>query len=165
MHELEAYAGRYIQTSLAHPDRPDWGHWLLADGTDVDDLVAAGDLERLDFVPRFRRYGGGGQVGDLVWTGGSNAKIASRRFVDVLESIGATGYRTYPAEVVSGRGRPLGDFVGLAIDPDNPADSDVLNPRPHAWTFVVTDRVLVALKQTGVTAFRCLPWPPDPDDA
>ncbi|MFD5090675.1 hypothetical protein ACFWMR_08745 [Amycolatopsis thailandensis] len=41
--------------------------------------------------------------------------------MNALASIGATGYRTFPVDVVDHDGSRLGDFVGFAIEDDDPA--------------------------------------------
>ena len=116
VHELQPYSGRYIWAFPDNPGQPEWGPHLLPDGTKVWDLVANGDTGRLPFTPRFRRRGGGPQIGDLLWTGTATMKVASRRFVDVLQSVHASGYRTFEIDLVGGRKRPMPGFVGFAVD-------------------------------------------------
>lgn len=139
MYELQAYSGRYIWAFPDHLGQPNLGPHLLPDGIDVGDAVANGDTSRLGFVPRFRRSGGGPQIGDLVWTG-TNMKIASQRFVDVLESVHATGYRTFTIDLIDGRRRPISGFVGFAVDLEAPPAADVRpNYRWQSFRFLITD--------------------------
>ena len=117
--------------------------------------IAEGDLGSLDFVPRFRRSGGGSQVGDLLWTGGTAMKVASRRFVEVLRSVDAEGYRTFPVDLVDARGREMDGFVGLAIDLEAGPTAAVRTEHPwQSFRFLVTDALHDALHDAGVTRFR-----------
>ncbi len=98
----------------------------------------------------------GTRLGDLIWTTG-DTKIASRRFVDVLASIDATGYRTFPVEVVDRTGATLGAFVGLAIE-DGDTDKDLhVSNGAQFWNFAATRRVVDALIQAGATELSITP--------
>lgn len=96
------------------------------------------------------------ELGDLLWTTG-DTKIASRRFVDVLAAIKATGYRTFPVDVVDRAGATLGDFVGLAIK-DGDTEKDLyFSNGAQFWNFAATSRVVDALTQAGVTELSVTP--------
>lgn len=126
------------------------GQWQLPDGRDLYDLIAAGDTAQLGFVPRFVRDNRGTRVGDLLWTTGMS-KIASRRFVDVLESIDATGYRTFPVDVLNRDGSSLGDFVGFAVIDGDPARDLRFSNGFQTFRCRASDRVVDALRTAEVT--------------
>ncbi|WP_137294979.1 hypothetical protein [Nocardioides dongxiaopingii] len=113
----------------------------------------------------------GRRRGDLLWSGGSFSAISDRA-VQVLEAIGATGWRSVPAHVRFGNGEELpgyqvlvvtgtcGDFFAEAdrrrtdrgVDPFHEWDgSDVfwIGARPQ-FTFCVTDRVREAFDAAGL---------------
>lgn len=128
---------------------PKLGPFLTADGEDIRELIADGRTDRLDFRPRFTQSNSG-RVGDLLWTG-DKTKVASLRFVDVLASIRATGYRTFPVDVLGRGGRPLGDFVGLAVLDDDTTKDLHFSTGFQFWSFAATDLVVEALREAGVT--------------
>lgn len=99
------------------PGQPPFGPWVLPDGRDVAGLLADGHVDALPFPVTWRRFNGGQRWGDLLWTGGLPAKVASLRFLQVLESVGATGYCTFPVTVTDGRSRPVDGYRGLATVP------------------------------------------------
>lgn len=140
-----------------HPGEPELGPWLLPDQTDVYELVADGEIDRLGFVPRFRPANRGKRIGDLLWTTGADVKIASRRFIDVLEGIDATGYRTFPVDVATHGGDSLGEFVGLAVVDGNPYADLHFSNGVQFWQFAAGDRVVAALRDAGVTALSITP--------
>jgi hypothetical protein len=57
---------------------------MNADGLEIHQLVANGNVDQVEFTPRFTQSNGSHQVGDLLWTT-YYMKIASRRFIDVLQ--------------------------------------------------------------------------------
>jgi hypothetical protein len=128
----------------------------MPDGADVYDLVADGEVERVGFTPRYVHGNRGRRVGDLLWTTGS-AKIASRRFIEVLESVGATGYRTFPVTVEYRDGSPIGDFVGLAVLDSDPSRDLYFTHGAQNFDFATSDRVVTALRNAGVTALSITP--------
>ncbi|AGM07129.1 hypothetical protein [Amycolatopsis keratiniphila] len=130
--------------------------WLLPDGSDVFQLIDDGHTERLGFVPRFVHANHGTRLGDLLWTTG-DTKIASRRFLEVLASIEATGYRTFPVDVVDREGRALGDFVGLAIEDGDPGKDLHFSHGAQFWAFAASGRVVDALTRAGVTDLSITP--------
>ncbi|GAA5154948.1 hypothetical protein GCM10023340_39340 [Nocardioides marinquilinus] len=113
----------------------------------------------------------GPRRGDLLWTGGGTFSAVSERAVGVLESIGATGWRSVPATTRFANGDPLtgyhvlvvtgrsGELFGQKRRPDRPGvdpsqgwdGSDVFAPngRPH-FTFCVTHRVREAFDAAGL---------------
>jgi len=129
---------------------PQAGPWLGRDGEDLDDLIANGETDRLGFVPRFVRQNSG-KVRDLIWATGGSAKVVKPRFIDVLVSIGATGYRTFPVEVRGRRGESIGDFVGLAILDGDPTKDLYFSNGWQFWEFAAADRVVDALRAANVT--------------
>lgn len=130
--------------------------WLLPDGSDVYQPILNGDTERLGFVPRFVQPNRGTRLGDLVWTTGA-AKIASRRFVDVLQSIGATGYRTFAVEVLDRDGQSLGDCVGVAVLDDDTGKDVPFSNGFQFWHFAAADRVVEGLREAGATDLSIKP--------
>ncbi|WBQ08471.1 hypothetical protein [Kribbella sp. CA-293567] len=130
----------------------------MPDGADVYDLVADGEVERVGFIPRYVHGNRGRRVGDLLWTTGSGAKIASRRFIDVLESLGATGYRIFPVTVEYRDGSPVGDFAGLAVLDSNPSHDLYFTHGAQNFDFAASDRVVAALRNADVTALSITPF-------
>lgn len=153
-YKLEARSGTdNLWVLVQHPEADASGTVPSGVGREFWDLVSDGEIERLGFVPRFVRSNSG-RVGDLVWTTGS-AKIASPRFVQVLESIGATGYRTFPIDVRGRRGDVIiPGFVGFAVLDDDPAKDLRFSNGVQFWNFIASDRVVDALRTAGVTGFR-----------
>jgi hypothetical protein len=133
-----------------HQGMPPFGPFLDANGEEIRDLIANGQVDRIDFLPRFTRRNSG-KIGDLIWTTGDHAKVASRRFVDVLDAIEATGYRTFPVEALGRNGRSIGDFVGLAILDDDTSKDLYSSNGFQFWSFIASDRVVEALREGGVT--------------
>jgi hypothetical protein len=129
----------------------------MPDGADVYDLVADGEVERVGFIPRYVHGNRGRRVGDLLWTTGS-AKIASRRFIEVLESVGATGYRTFPVTVEYRDGTSVGDFVGLAVLDSDPSRDLYFTHGAQNFDFATSDRVVAALRDADVTALSIKPF-------
>lgn len=82
---------------------------------------------------------------------------ASRRFVGVLESIGATGYRTFPVEVIGRDGQPLGDFAGFAVLDDDTGKDVHFSNGFQFWHFAAADRVVEALREAGATDLSIKP--------
>ena len=154
---LEARStNRDVWVLLEYDGRPSPVPWLLPDGSDVYQLIPNGETERLGFVPRFVQSNRGTRLGDLVWTTGA-AKIASRRFVDVLESIGATGFRTFPVEALDRDGQSLGDFVGFAVLDDDTTKDLHFSTGFQFWHFAAADRVVKALRESEVTDLSIKP--------
>lgn len=146
---------------------PEWegmaefGPWLLDDGRQVQQVIAAGQVDELPFAVWFRQDQGSKaqRHGDILWGTGSPAKVVSRRFVEALSDLGVTGLSTYPIEVVDRRRRPIeGDFVGL-VEP-LAGQGEVCSPYPdqRGFSLVVTGRVLEGLRERGVTEYLVEPY-------
>ncbi|KGM14425.1 hypothetical protein [Cellulomonas bogoriensis] len=133
--------------------KPALGPWHSADGRDVVDLIAGGDLDQISFPVWFQAFGRGTRWGDMLWTGGLPCKVASTRFVAVLESIGATGWRTFEVDLRAKGGDPVPGYLGIATT--GPGDDlDVT----HLFGFQnlalrVKRHVLEALLGAGVDQF------------
>lgn len=151
-YELQAKsATRDLWVMSRFPGEPELGPFLMADGSDVYELVADGEVERVGFIPRFVHHNRGRRVGDLLWATGADVKLASRRFIDVLETIEATGYRTFPVRVEMRDGSSVGDFVGLAVLDSNESHDLYFTHGHQSFVFTASDRVVDALRQAGVT--------------
>ena len=139
----------------------DLGPWLLPDGRQILDLIATGDVAELPFPIWFEPYQSYRHAGDLIWTT-AEIKLASVRFVDVLRSIGATGFQTYAATVKSKKGEPISGFVGLGVNSSSD-DTDLTNfPYPvPSFSLRVRRRVVEALEAAGATDLKIRPWQPD----
>lgn len=119
----------------------------LGDDASVYDIVAAGDAASYGFVPRFTAANKGLRFGDLIWTTGSS-KIASQRLLDALASISATGYKTFPIELMTGHPESMA-YKGIAVVSSNSSD-DLYNPDGIQWfKFMASDRLVAALRQRG----------------
>lgn len=128
-------------------------------GLDVDDLdsrIAEGRFDdELSPPIRMRRAQAGSQ-GDLLWTKGSDVKVASKRLVAALTEAGMTGFSTFDIDV---QDTDLGDrYVGFVVhrvlggtDVYAPFRSE---PMP---SFMVNQRAMDALEAAGVTGFRVIP--------
>ncbi|WP_328996188.1 hypothetical protein OG394_16195 [Kribbella sp. NBC_01245] len=138
------------------PGAPALGPFLNANGQELHKLVADGNLEQVDFTPRFARTNAGWRIGDLLWTT-YFMKIASRRLIDVLEAIEATGYRSFPVEVVDTDGSSLGAFDGLAVLDADPSHDLYFSNGAQFWSFIASDRVVEALRAADVTGLSIKP--------
>lgn len=102
------------------PGKPKYGHWLLPDGTDVEDEIADGRIEELPFPVRFVRDGAsrGERRGDFLWSGAAPYTLVSERFVNALTELGVGGFRTYPVSVYDrDKARtPVPGYVGFIPD-------------------------------------------------
>lgn len=113
-------------------------------------LLAAGDLEALGVTPRFVQRNRGSRWGDLLWTTG-NSKIMSIRLRDVLEAIGATGWKQFDVEVVGQGRRTVQGYVGLAVTSTSPEHDLHHSDGSNSHRFHASDRVVSALRSEGVT--------------
>lgn len=117
----------------------------LPDDVSVYDVVAAGDATSYGFVPRFVAANQGTRMGDLIWTTGAT-KIASRRFLETLSEIDATGYKTFPVELVTGAGGE--GYEGVTVT--GRSSDDLFNPDGIHWfSFTASDRLVIALQRRG----------------
>ncbi len=133
------------------------GPWLLPDGRDIIELIATGDVDELGFPIWFEPYQSYRQAGDLIWTT-SWMKLASERFVEVLRSVGATGFQTYETNLRTKRGEAIPGFVGLGVNSSSD-DTDLSNPYPApSFSFRARPHVVDALKSAGVTELKIRPW-------
>ena len=57
----------------------------------------------------------GKQMGDLLWTGGNAAKLASSALIETLHDVGATGWTSTPADIRFRDGEPLEGFSLLEV--------------------------------------------------
>lgn len=58
---------------------------------------------------------GGSEPSDFLWTTSVDAKAVHQRVIDLLDSLGATGWTTYPVTVSNKRGEILDGYQGLSI--------------------------------------------------
>lgn len=128
---------------------------LLPDGRNLAYLVADGDTGDLPGPPVFRT-GNHGHTGDMLWTTGL-AKIVSTRFLDVLQDIRATGYRTFPIDVRDHRNRPItGSYHGFTT-PGGEHDDLADYAGVSTELCVASARVVQALTRHGVTELDIQP--------
>ncbi len=113
----------------------------------LDGLIARGRAGEIPFPIRFRRHGGG-QLGDLLWSGGLEPVLVSDRFVDVLRDEGLAGWRLYPIELVDARGHRVEGYHGLVVDDA----ASGMSPGPGIGELVVSAALDRALRAAGVTA-------------
>lgn len=133
------------------PDKPALGPYpQLPDGRDPIEATADGDMGLLPHPVVLRQSNRGNRFGDILWTEGTPIKAVSQRLVDALTDVGATGWRTFPIEVIGADGDELEGYLGLATIGSDPSDD--LRHTAGAQNFAVTvsDRVLDALSQHGV---------------
>ncbi|WP_157544336.1 hypothetical protein [Jonesia quinghaiensis] len=50
---------------------------------------------------------------DLLWAGGTSLHVVSQAFIDALVEFGATGWETYPIDLVNGLGQEIPGYVGF----------------------------------------------------
>jgi hypothetical protein len=132
--------------------KPAFGPYLLPDGRDITALIADGDIDDLPFPVWFRRSRGT-RHGDLLWAGGLSTKLASRRFVEVLDRIGATGYRTFEITVIDRKRTSIDGYIGIASTGSDP-ELDITHYNGCQNTGLHVKRhVLDALITAGVDAF------------
>jgi hypothetical protein len=133
--------------------RPQFGPWQLPDGRDVTAVIADGSIDDVPFAVWFRPFNSGKRLGDLLWAGGLSTKLASRRFVDVLDQIGATGYRTYEVTFIDRKRNPIEGYLGIASTGSDPA-LDVTHYKGFQNSGLHVKRhVLDALLAAGVDRF------------
>lgn len=144
------------------PGRPELGPWVLPDGRAVDDLIADGDVDQIPFDVCFEPSNYGKRYGDLLWTGGMAYKLASQRFVEVLESIAATGYKTFPVRLRDNKKNIIDGYVGFATlkEPDEEDDIKPLNGAQMPW-FLINQRVRDAIVEAGLERIAITPYDPD----
>lgn len=134
--------------------RPHFGPHLLPDGRDIVGLIADGDLDELPFPVSFRPFNSGKRLGDMLWAGGLATKLVSRRFVKVLEQIGATGYRTYEVTFTDRTRNPIDGYIGIASTGSDP-ELDITHFAGFQNTGLFVKRhVLDALLAAGVDRFH-----------
>lgn len=122
------------------------------EGAELRRRIHDGEVDRLPFAVRWRRFGRGTRHNDLVWDGGfGRAKIAGRRLVDVLKALDATGYRTFEVDVRDIDGTPIDGYVGVAtVDTGGPADIASLTGPMRPSGFLVGPRVAEAFVAAGL---------------
>jgi hypothetical protein len=154
------YDSSYVWAFPDFPGQPKFGPFTLpfvGHGlVDVRDYAASGHTEGLTFLPRYRQSNHGQKVGDLIWTG-SSAKLASLRFLGVLNDISASGYRRSPAEVLSRDGVRLGYDI-LAVEDDDQTKDLYFAGDGQASHFIASDRVVQALREAGVCDYEREQW-------
>ncbi len=125
----------------------------LPDGRAVIDVIADGDIDEVPFPVWFQPSNSGKRLGDLLWATGLSTKLASRRFVDVLEQIGATGYRTYEVTFVDRKRNPIDGYIGVASTGSDP-ELDITHYMGFQNSGLYVKRhVLDALLAAGVDGF------------
>lgn len=161
---LQAHsAQRDVWVEPLWPDMPELGPYLLPDGQRVMDVIARGDVGDLPFPVWLQTWNSGTRLGDLLWTGGLAILPASDRFIAVLDSVEASGYRTYDIPLRRNpRGRDGGQDIpgyrGLAIVSDT--DETTLRNRPsgRGFSFLARPHVVEALTGAGVDQFDREPY-------
>ncbi|QPE04559.1 hypothetical protein IT882_15800 [Microbacterium schleiferi] len=114
-----------------------------------------GRLDELPAEPRFARQNKGRKFGDLLWTTGPT-KIASARFVSVLDESRATGYSTFPVEVENPPGIVLPRYHGLVVFGRPGDDCFSIMPAEQHWKFGITGALLRDLRAAGADDFEIL---------
>ena len=148
------YATRDIWMSYQWGGKADFGPYLLPDGRDITHLIGDGDLDQLPFPVWFKPFNSGKRLSDLLWTGGVGAKLASCRFVEVLNDIGASGWRAFEVPVLDRTGTPIEGYVGFATTGGGD-DLDVSHINGFQnFCFRVKPHVLDALLAAGVDKFK-----------
>ena len=114
-----------------------------------------GRLDELPTEPRFVRQNKGRKFGDLLWTTGPT-KIASDRFVSVLEESRATGYSTFPVEIENPPGIVLPRYHGLVVFGLPGDDCFSIMPGEQHWKFGIIGALLRDLRAAGVDDFEIM---------
>ena len=148
MHEIQ---GRSSDRDLwLRPDTDSLGvRRSDTDEIELEALIAVGALgaEAIRF-----RVAQPGRDGDLIWTCGSYIKVASARFIEALERIGATGYVTFP--LAFDEPGLAHRYVGLAVQGGAGVDLRPVHADGPFWSFLVSERVMRALRDAQVDGFE-----------
>lgn len=149
---------------------PEWegmsklGPYLLPDGREIPDFIVDGRYEELGSPFWFRQVEGsrGQRRGDLLWGGGGESKVVSRRFVDTLHELGVTDdLLLTPVEIRDRRRRPIeADYVAL-VEPIGRGEVRAGLTTMRNTVLVVSARVLDGLRERGVTDFLVEPTTTD----
>jgi hypothetical protein len=147
------YATRDMWVRPMWKGKPQLGPHLLPDGRRLTDVVADGDIDEVPFPVWFQPSNGGKRLGDLLWAGGLSTKLVSRRLVDVLQQIGATGYRTYEVTFVDRKRNPIDGYIGVASTGSD-EELDITHYKGFQNTGLYVKRHLLdALLSAGVDGF------------
>ena len=148
MHEVQ---GRSSDRDLwLRPDLGSLGRRRgIEDQAELEALIAVGALGA-----EAVRFGVAqpGRHGDLVWTCGSYIKVASRRFIDVLERIDATGFLTFP--IAATEPGVTDRYVGLAVVGGPDDDLRPVHDDGPFWSFFLSERAMRALRDAHVHGFE-----------
>lgn len=138
------------------------GPWYMPDGrTSVPLLLSEGRLDEIPFPIWFVPFNRGKRFGDMLWTGGSNLKIASVRMIRALESVGTTGYRTFEVDVRDHADSPVDGYVGFATDPAPETDiQNLLGQEVQNMAFIAKRPVIETLRAHGADKLDIRPYDP-----
>lgn len=154
------YATRDLWVAPEWEGKPKLGPYLLPDGREIPALIVDGLYDELGFPFWFRQVEGsrGQRRGDLLWAGGGESKVVSRRFVDALHDLGVTDdLRLTPVEIRDRRKRPIeADYVAL-VEPIGQGEIRAGLTTMRNSVLIVSARVLDGLRERGVTDFLIEP--------
>jgi len=136
--------------------------WCLPDGrTSVWPFLDEGRLDKIPFPVWFVPFNRGERFGDMLWTGGSNLKIASASMIQALESAGVTGYRTFEVDIRDHADSPVDGYVGFATDPAPDTDiQNLLGQEVQNMAFIAKRHVVEALRAHGADDLDIRPYDP-----
>jgi hypothetical protein len=157
-------ATRDVWLETRSPDRPGettGGAWYLPDGHSlVEPLLVEGRFDEIPYVIWFAPFNRGKRFGDMLWTGG-RLKIVSVRMVRALESVEATGYRTFKVDVRDHTNSSLDGYVGFATDPAPGTDiQNLLEQTVQNMAFIAKRHVVEALRAHGADQLDIRPYDP-----
>jgi hypothetical protein len=134
----------------------------MPDGrTLVDVFLVEGRFDEIPYSIWFAPYTRGKRFGDMLWMGGSRLKVVSVRMVRALESVGATGYRTFEVDVRDHADSPVAGYVGFATDPAPGTDiQNLLEQKVQNTAFIARSHVVEALRAHGADQLEIRPYDP-----
>lgn len=140
---------------------PTWGGqpkdqwWTLPNGTDVTEIIAAGN--GLSLPAPTLHVDNTGALRDMLHNSAMVPAVVSDRFVEAIRESNITGLNFVPAPVVPKRGKP---FDGYSLAFLTNADDDDVRAFPNRLDtalFDVTADTLHALTAAGVDGFHVRP--------
>lgn len=154
-----AGTGRDLWVELTGEGRPEYGRWATPSGLDVDSVLGRQGPTALDVTVRWvqARDHRGTRLTDMLWnTDMTGLKLISERMRDLLVQNGAN-LETFAVDVRLRNGDPVEGYVGVLEEDQEPGPVHSLWRGKRSHDFVVSDRVLDAIKTAGLTGLAIEP--------
>ncbi|NYJ03195.1 hypothetical protein HNR19_003893 [Nocardioides thalensis] len=151
-----AGAGRDLWLRVTGEDAPTYGRWRAPSGIDVEKALGEAGPGSVDvavwWVQEPEHYGK--RLNDFLWqTSMIGLKLLSERMVEVLRGCGAE-LDVFDVEIRLRSGDRLGGYVGVLEECNDPGPVHSLWRGRRSHNLVVSDEVLAAIKEAGLTGLR-----------